>query len=408
MRIAMLSDVETSGGAAIAASRLAAAFVREGHAVNRIVGWPQEGSHPWMTEVLDLQNNFWLRVARRALPERLSQQAISNRLNNRLDEILTRFKPDFINVHNLHSCFPQGWRTDLVRTCTKYAPTVWTLHDMWSFTGRCAYSYDCEKFISGCDERCPTPSEYPALDPEKIQNSWRSRSKFFKSVPDLIAVTPSRWLECEAKRGLWKNHKVHVIPNGLSLNIFKPIDRTAARQTLGIRDTAPVLLFVSHKLSDRRKGAGLFFEALEKLNSRVTLLTMSSEPPPPLQNHRLTHIPLGYVIDDEKKAVVYSAADLFVHSSLADNLPNVILESIACGTPVVAFAVGGVSEIVRQNLTGWLVPQISPDSLCSAIETALRSDLDLRASCRQVAEEELSDEVQAQRYVALRTNPKQR
>jgi glycosyltransferase involved in cell wall biosynthesis len=123
---------------------------------------------------------------------------------------------------------------------------------------------------------------------------------------------------------------------------------------------------------------------------------------PQLQNPRVKQIPLGYIKEEEKKAVVYSAANLLVHAALAENFPNVVLESIACGTPVVAFAAGGVGEMVRQNVTGWLVQQISPDPLRSAIESAFSSGLDLRESCRQIAEKELSDELQARRYLAIR------
>lgn len=400
MKIVMLSDVETSGGAAISAGRLAAALIQAGHEVTRVVGWPQDGAHPWRTEVLKGPNSFPWRIARRALPETVFEKKFSTHLQKRLHRILQELKPDCINVHNLHSCFPQGWRADLVSVCSRHSPTIWTLHDMWSFTGRCAYSYDCEKFLTGCDHTCPTPDEYPALSPHKIHDAWQQRSRFFSAEHKLIAVTPSRWLATEARRGFWKDHCVKVIPYGVPLRRFRPLDRGAVRKRLGIAGEQPVLLFAAHRLSDKRKGTGIFLEALSYITSPVTVITFG-ESPPQIKKDRVRHVSLGYLEEEEMKVDAYNAADLFVNASLADNLPNVVIESIACGTPVVAFPTGGVPEIVRPGITGWLAQGQSAASLGRAMEAALEEAAGLRASCRRIAEQEYSDDLQALRYIEL-------
>src|SRR5262249_5214313 len=133
-----------------------------------------------------------------------------------LRHLLTLARPDIINVHNLHGAAPWGWGPRLVEVCLEFAPVVWTLHDMWSFTGRCAYSYDCEKFISGCDASCPTPDEEPKLPAERIHAAWEERRALYaRHVDDLVIVTPSRWLAEQARRGMFARHRIEVIPYGL-------------------------------------------------------------------------------------------------------------------------------------------------------------------------------------------------
>ena len=398
MKIVMLSDVETSGGAAIAASRLATAFALSGHDVTRIVGWSQQGSFPWKTETLRVANNFTRRIARKILPVPLFEKQLSNNLCTHLDRSLIRLKPDLINIHNLHSCFPQGWRADLIRVCAAHAPTIWTLHDMWSFTGRCAYSYDCDKFISGCDDLCPTPDEYPVLAPAKIHNAWKERQKLFQTETTLIGVTPSQWLATQAKHGFWKHRDVRIIPNGLPLNRFRPVDRDFARKQFGIQDSrTPVLLMVGHSFSDRRKGTTLLLKALQQLKSSLTVITIGSNPPV-FEIEGVKQISPGYVENDETKVLAYNAADIFVHPSLMENQPNVVVESIACGTPVAAFAVGGIPEVVRPGQTGWLTNNVSAEGLSRMIQTALECSTSLRETCRRIAEQDYGDELQAQRY----------
>jgi len=407
MHIAIISDLETQGGAAVAANRLTCGLCDLGHRVSRLVWRPTGGRHSWETHRLP---GLWplplrMRALRRLVPQ--SGKEILNRkmIQSRICEVLADLRPDVVNIHNFHSTAGQdGWSADLAATCLKFAPTVWTLHDMWSFTGRCAYSYDCRKFITGCDSTCPTPEEYPALAPDRIKPAWELRRRVFAGNSGLVAVTPSQWLATEARAGLWAGHHVQVIPNGLPLQSFKPCDRAQARAQLGIDAQGPVLLMVADNLTERRKGGQILIEALGQLSTqRLTLLTLGAGrfelPGTGVRVH-----PLGFKSQPEELAVAYSAADALVHPAPVDNLPNVVVESIACGTPVIGFPIGGMVDMVRPGQTGWLAAEVSSQSLSQAIQGALddiAQGVDLRPSCREIAQQEYDQGIQAKRYLDL-------
>jgi len=395
----MLSDVETQGGAAIAASRLAEALIRKGHQVTRIVAFPEQKPYPWNTEILSVHRKLAWRVFRRLSPE-LWQSEMEISLQDQLAELLRKLKPDVINVHNLHSAYPLGWRDDLVQICRDFAPTFWTLHDMWSFTGRCAYSHDCDKFITGCDETCPTPTEYPVLDPLKIKAAWQKRRRLFQLCKDLVAISPSQWLADQALKGFWREPQVKVISYGIPLNVFRPLDKLQARRSLGIHSDHPVILAIAANLSEPRKGTGILLSALETRTTDATLITIGKNPPV-VKNSRIECISLGYIEDQERLVQAYNAATVLVQSSLADNQSNVILESISCGTPVVAFDTGGTPEVIKTGVTGWIASQKTPEALAAAIETSLAEADAFRERCREVAEHEYCDAIQAQRYLEL-------
>jgi glycosyltransferase involved in cell wall biosynthesis len=408
MHIVMLSDAETEGGAAIAASRLAEGLVNSGQKVTRLVAIADGKQHIWKTRSLVTPHPSSLarRVIRRLLPAGRRKSLDERRLNNNLESLLEDLSPDVINVHNLHKATREKWSAELVGNCARLAPTVWTLHDMWSFTGRCAYSYDCKKFLVGCDAACPTPEEHPPLAPDKIAPAWNRRRQMLSSNPNLMAVAPSTWLAREATDGLWAGHRVEVIPYGLPLDVYSPVDRALAREALGIKMPGPVLMMAAQFLGERRKGGEILERALAGLARRpLTLLTLGSELTFEGPGAEGVHLhQLGYVDHERTKVLAYSAADIFVHPAPVDNLPNVVLEALACGTPVVGFAIGGIPDMVRRGQTGWLCDSVSPVALRETLEEALR-DLDsgfaLRASCRKVAETEYDSSLQAGRYLAL-------
>ncbi|HMV48443.1 MAG TPA: glycosyltransferase, partial [Blastocatellia bacterium] len=209
MHIVLVSDAETQGGAGIAASRLADSLWQAGHRVTRLVAATDEKHHIWQTQTLALSYPLPLlqRLAWHVLPPG-EREAFGNRLlRGRLNELLAELRPDVINLHNLHQTFHPRWSPALVKTCLKHAPVVWTLHDMWSFTGRCVYSFGCERFVSGCDAACPTTMDYPALPPNRIAAAWAARREVLQDSAPLVAVTPSHWLAREAQRGPRSRHR---------------------------------------------------------------------------------------------------------------------------------------------------------------------------------------------------------
>lgn len=402
MRIVIFSDWETTGGAAVATSRLAAALVKAGHDVTRIVQHRGSGLHPWRTR--RLPGNFLRRLISCGLSLPVANRVSTALVGRGVGAVLRRLRPDAINFHNIHGAYDWGWSSDMLAVCRRFAPVTWTLHDAWSFTGRCGYFHACGKYLSGCDASCPTPREYPALPPAWIDREWRRKHDLFRRIPDLAAISPSRWLARAAEEGLWRGHRVHVVPSGLDLTTFAPLARPAARAALKLAPQARVLLLSAWHLGDARKGGPLLAEALRRVAYRpLCLLTMGGGELAGVPGDVRT-VALGFIADERQKALAYNAADLFVHPSLADNLPNTVLEAMACGTPTAAFAVGGLPELVRPAETGWLAGQTSASALAAAIDQALAeidADQTLRESCRRVAEAEYDERLQVRRYESL-------
>ena len=406
MHVVILSDGETRGGAAIGTSRLALGLIKNGVRVTRLVHHPDRLTHPWVTVPLrgSLREQILWRIEQR-ISKRISIHLAlyTQRLwfHHILQRILEEHKPDVISVNNLHGA---GWWPHIVTVCTRYAPTVWTLRDMWSFTGRCAYNYGCRKFLTGCDDSCPTSDEYPVLEPGLIDGAWKLRYRILSEHPELVAVCPSRWLAQEAFSGLWKSHRVEVIPNGLPLDVYRPLDKKFARAALDINTPGPVLLVSAHHFRERRKGGSILGEALQGVSHRpFTVITMGQGELP--VNSPEIHVHhLGFIDNERMKTIVYNAADLVVHPAPMDNLPHVVMEAIACGTPVVGFPIGGVVDMVRPNKTGWLATEVSSEALAKAMTIAIQdllSGIDFRHTCREVAETEYGDKIQAYRYVEL-------
>jgi len=367
MRIVMLSDTETKGGASIAAGRLAEALIQEGHQVTRIVGEHDGLAHHWDRRTLTTPSSPYWRGARFLLPERWKRAFNHSYCKTALNKVLAKLQPEVINVHNLHGAAWMGWQPDLLEVCMRHAPTVWTLHDMWSFTGRCAYNYDCRKFVEGCDASCPTPSEYPVLEPNLIERAWMQRQQLFRKNPNLVGVAPSHWLRSEASTGFWKDHRLEVIANGLPLQIYQPIDRKLAREALGLPLEDPVVMIAAADLSAHRKGGEIVVDILQNWSGpSLTLLTLGAGKLN-IANKWIRLFPLGYV-DHER-----------------------------------TFNTGGVAEMVKPGRTGWIASPVSSEALAESIHVALAQlqDTDLRETCRNFAEREYGDRLQAERYLEL-------
>jgi glycosyltransferase involved in cell wall biosynthesis len=222
--------------------------------------------------------------------------------------------------------------------------------------------------------------------------------------PNLVAVCPSRWLAEEAERGLWKGHCIEQIPYGLPLETYHVMERKQARAELGLDPSFPVVVTAAQNLNERRKGGDILVDTLR--NSWLppfTLVTLGhGRNLVPTERVSVHH--LGYVHTERTKVLAYNAANLLLHPAPVDNLPNVILEAIACGTPVVGFPAGGVKEVVRPSQTGWLADEVSPGALARAVARALadvEKGVNLRQSCRSTAEVQYGIELQARRYVDL-------
>ncbi|HEV8620724.1 MAG TPA: glycosyltransferase family 4 protein [Nitrospiraceae bacterium] len=308
---------------------------------------------------------------------------------------------DVINLHWI-ACFVDY--PVFFATVPERFSVVWTLHDMNPFTGGCHYDRGCGKFMNGC-VRCPQLGSSDRID--LSSKVWERKQLVFDSIDParLHLVAPSCWMADTVKKStLLGKFPVTTIPYGIDTADFAPRDRHSARDVLGLPRDGKVVLFAAESVTNRRKGFALLAEVLQDLAEVPGLVLVSMGLGNPITDSSIHHLHLGFVANERWLSIIYSAADVFVIPSLQDNLPNTVLESLACGTPVVGPAVGGIPDVVRPGTTGLLVPPGDADALRDAIVRLLNDPADrqhMAGECRRIAMEEYSLELQAKRYVAL-------
>ena len=403
LRIAVLSDWEDAGGANIAAGRLANCFSGAGNMISRIYQKSSSEIKPDTklipSRMATEEMSQLCRLAVRLMPISARRRRHQSYSERRLGKILAELKPDVISVHNLHIA---GWSPGMIRVCAEQAPTVCTLHDTWTFTGRCYNPGSCDKYLQNCDHECPTASEYPSLPANRIRQAFELRREIFSQNSNLAAVTPSRWLGSLAAKGLWKGHPVFKIPYALDLKCYAPFERDKAKRLMGLDPNLPVLLVCAGELSNRKKGVHLLLKALAESPPVQLVLMGMPITAPSIPNVKIRQ--LGYVTSDYLKAIVYNSADIYVHPSLADNAPLTVIESLACGTPVLSFPIDGLPETVIEEQTGWLADDVSPLALSAALRRALaelEAGKNLRLGCRAFAEQNYRPEDVARKYEAV-------
>jgi glycosyltransferase involved in cell wall biosynthesis len=399
MNILHINQSESSGGAAIAGFRLHQKLLSRGIASRLLVGSNSIDS-PFVNTVPEkscLETNLG-KVTRSIGLHHINIINTFQILNHRF-----YIQADIINLHNLHT----GYFNYLaLPTLTRDKPAVFTLHDMWSFTGHCAYSYGCNRWQSGCGE-CPYLDSYPAIRRDGTHQEWVLKRWVYKHSK-LTIVTLSNWLKEQVQKSILKYYPVHHIPNGIDTQKYKPLDSKYCRSLLDIDIDKRVLMFAADNLKDPRKGGTLLKKALSNLpqlmKENTVLLTIGHCSENISEAVGMKVRSLGYVSDDSLKTIAFSAADLFVFPTLADNLPLVLQESMSCGTPLVSFDVGGVPDLVRPGITGYLAKPGNVDDFCNGIVQVLNNDemlKQMRYNCREIALNEYSLELQGQRYINL-------
>jgi glycosyltransferase involved in cell wall biosynthesis len=285
-----------------------------------------------------------------------------------------------------------------------HVPIIWTLHDMNPFTGGCHYTEECRRFVKRC-------GECPQLGSNKVRDLsrwiWNQKQRILTQIDPgrLHVVAPCRWMAAEVKcSSLLGRFNVTIIAHGLDTDLFSPRNRFVAREAFQIPEHARVVLFVAHSSLDRRKGFTLLAEALAGMGCIDDLFLLSLGEGKPTLKEEIPHLHLGYINNERILSLVYSAANVFVIPSLQEAFGQTALESMACGTPVVGFDVGGIPDFVRHGKTGLLAPLRDVRELRSAIVALLQDPAKLdevAAHCRRVAQEEYSYQVQVQHYIDL-------
>jgi len=413
LRIVHLSLSDAQGGAARAAYRLHEALRAGGLASRMFVG-AKLSTDPTV-ELFEPPRTFWPRVARVArriqIVRRLSRYEdtrppgpfIFHADAAETGRTLPAGLPD-ADVLHLHWIATFADLPALLRAVGGRTPVVWTLHDMNPFTGGCHYSGACEGYLGSCG-RCPQLGSTRGRDLSR--RAWRRKRRALAKVPaDMLhVVAPSRWLAEAARRSsLLGRFPVHAIPNCLDTERFAPRDRATARRALDLPADARVVLFVAGNPEIPRKGLRELVRALRKLRDVENLLLLSLGEGAPRVGQRPAHRHIGTLKDERVLSLVYSAADVLAIPSREDNLPNTVLEAMACGTPVVGFAAGGIPEMVRPGRTGLLADPGDVEELAEGLRILLTDAAErdrLGAICREVAVAQYAYPVAARNYADL-------
>jgi len=330
--------------------------------------------------------NTW-KSPRREMERRLGIEDFNYPAAHRLLELPPQ-RPDIVHCHNLHGGY---FDLRVLPSLSQRVPTVLTLHDTWLLSGHCAYSLECERWKLGCGS-CPDLAIYPAIERDATAYNWRrKRSIYAKSR--LYVATPCRWLMQKVEQSMLAPAiaEARIIPYGVDLRIFHPADRQAVRALLNVPQHANVLLFTANGIrknlfKDYQTIRAAIDRVAERLGGQKVLMIALGEDAPPERIGRAEVRFIPYQKDPQSVAYYYQAADIYLHAAHADTFPNVILEALACGIPVVATAVGGIPEQVKPletagskgygqtEATGMLVPPKDAEGMAISIERLLNDD----------------------------------
>ncbi len=411
MRVLLVNTSERNGGAAIAASRLTEALKNNGVKAMLMVRDKETDQisvvglkKSWRLRWRFLRERFTIWMANRF--DKTNLFAVDIATHGTDITALPEFqKADLIHLHWIN----QGMLSlkDIQKIISSGKPIVWTMHDMWPFTGICHYADDCTLYKSGCHD-CPQLKTGSSKD---ISYKVFQRKLRLLSKAHITFVGCSRWLTEQARTArLLVGQTVTSIPNAINTHVFYPKDKREVRHHYNLPQEKKLLLFGSAKITDPRKGMKYLLEACDKLVSlhpewkeKIGVVVfgqqaevLSSQLPFPVYA-------LSYIRNESELASMYSAVDLFVTPSLQDNLPNTLMEAMACGVPCVGFEVGGIPEMIDHEKNGYVAHYKDSADLAEGIHWILSHPdyAQLSAEAVKKVEGTYSEGIVAMQYIRI-------
>lgn len=381
MRVLIVNTAERTGGAAIAANRLLQALNRNGVEARMLVrdrktdapdvenvpqSWRLKANFLWERGVIWLNNGL--------SKKGIFQVDIAN-AGSDITALEAFGWADVIHLHWVN----QGYLSlrNLERIMASGKPVVMTMHDQWYFTGICHYSAGCDKYQSQCG-KCPM-LKGTCMD---LARRVFDRKRTMYEGKNLTFVGCSRWMADMARQGaLTRGHQVTNIPNAIDTDVFKPLDKTAARQKFNLPQDMRLLLFGAQRITDPRKGFDFLVEACEHISKHhptlpghLGVIVLGGDAQSVKEALPLPVYTVDYLSNEAEIAQLYNAADLFVTPSLQDNLPNTIVEAMACGVPCVGFNIGGIPEMINHKQDGYVADYCDSIDFAQGIAWCLNKD----------------------------------
>ena len=413
MKVVLINKSDSVGGAAVAAFRLTAALHNQRVDARMLVSDGMDGmlvevaNKSFVSQKMAYARFLWERLKfwphEKSALERFSFSPANTGMD--LSEHPLVKQADIIHLHWIN----QGYLSlnDIRKLMSLGKPVVWTLHDMWPFTGGCHYNGNCHEFLESCGH-CPFLKKPSAKD---LSYQQLARKKKIYKDANLHIVTCSKWLKSLASEStLFRQKSCTVIPNPIDTDFYSPQDKQECRAKLNLPADKKLLMFGAANINDPRKGIRYLVEALNILFDNFPVLHDKLEivifgkvgAGEQLNIPFKTHF-MRYITNTKTLVQLYSAADAYVLPSLQDNLPNTVMEAMSCATPVIGFRIGGVPEMIEHEKSGYLSEVRNSLSLSNGIyQTLFISDIDKMAdAARAKVLENYSEQKVAARYIEI-------
>ena len=375
MKILIVNASDIHGGAAKAAYRLHKALL-ENNIESQMLVLDKSSNDPTVLKVTKLQK---IKRKIRLLLDKVPIKFYKNKTKtlfspawlpfDKVTKKINEINPDIVHLHWI--CGSMMSIEDIAHI---NAPIVWSLHDMWPFTGGCHYDEECGKY----KENCGNCKVLRSTNEEDLSRKvFLRKQKIFNQKKDMYIVGLSQWLyDCSKTSALFKDKQHINLPNPIDTKIFKPIDKEKARELWNLPQNKKLVLFgAMNATSDPRKGYKELIEAMQKLekNSKIEFVVFGSNRPQNATDFGFKAHYLGSLTDDVSLVTLYNAVDVMVVPSLQENLSNVIMESLSCGTPVIAFNIGGNKDMIEHKQNGYLAQPFDTSDLKDGIEWTLNN-----------------------------------
>ena len=293
---------------------------------------------------------------------------------DKLESVIERINPDVVHLNWITGGFIRLETLAAIR-----CPVVWTLHDMWAFTGGCHNTVECKRYMDGCG-KCPLL--HSSRENDLSSRVFHRKAATYRQMENLVVTAPGNWLADQVRSSkLLGDRRIEVIFNGMDTSEFQPVDKNIARKRLNLPEGKKIIAFGAIRATETHlKGFHLLVEALKILNdSEYLLVVFGSDGPGKVDTGGLDVVYKGHVADHKTLTDIYAAAGLVAVPSYQEVFGQAASEAMACGTPVVAFGCTGLLDIVKHKETGYLADPFKPESLAEGIGWIFEDDQRRRA-----------------------------